>query len=111
MGEMRYTRIRIEQPQATVYYSEQEAAEYSRLEITVIRHLYSAQVIRGVEVVEEGRRYSEEDVALLRRVRRLRDDLDINLEGIEVILRLSARLETLEQELEQYRDSGHVLPG
>jgi len=111
MGEMRYTRIRIERPQATVYYSEQEAAEYSRLEITVIRHLYAAQVIRGVEVVEEGRRYSEEDVALLRRVRRLRDDLDINLEGIEVILRLSARLEALEQELEHYRDSGHVLPG
>lgn len=109
MSEMHYTSIRIEQPGATVYYSEQEAAEYSHLEIAVIRHLSTAQVIRGIEVAEEGRRYSEEDIALLRRARRLRDDLDINLEGIEVILRLSARLEALERELEHYRSSGHML--
>ena len=110
MSEIRYTRIRIEQPRATAYYSEQEAAEYSRLEITVIRHLHATQVIQGIEVAGEDRRYSEEDLALLRRARRLRDDLDINLEGIEVILRLSARLEALERELDEYRSSGHVLP-
>lgn len=110
MSEMRYTRIKIEQPHTTVYYSEQEAAEYSRLDITVIHHLHAAQVIQGIEVAGEGRRYGEEDIALLRRVRRLRDDLDINLEGIEVILRLSARLEALEREVERYRSGGHMLP-
>jgi len=110
LSERRYTRIRIEQTRAMVYYSEQEAAEISHLEITTIRHFYATQVIRGVEVAGEDRRYSEEDIALLRRARRLRDDLDINLEGIEVILRLSARLEALERELEEYRSSGNILP-
>ncbi len=105
MDELRYTRIRLEQASPKTYYSEQEAAQYSHLDIEVIRQLREAKVVEGVEVVGEGRRYSEAEIALLRRIRRMHSDLDINLEGIEVILRLCRRLEALQQELDRYRGS------
>ena len=54
------------------------------------------------------RLYSEEDIARLRRVKTLMDDMGINLAGVEVILRmmqrmtaLQARVEELEEKLEQ----------
>ena len=104
-----YTHIILQNSYATSYYSEQEAAHYSHLEIQEIRYLTNAGVLSNGEVVGEARRYSEEDIALLRRAHRLYHDLDINLEGIEVILRLSARLEALQRELEHYR--GQIIEG
>ncbi len=50
------------------------------------------------------RLYSEEDVALLRRVRTLMDDLGVNLAGVEVILRMLESISQLQNELEQARD-------
>jgi MerR family transcriptional regulator/heat shock protein HspR len=47
------------------------------------------------------RLYSERDIALLRRVRSLMEDLGINLAGIEVIMRMSQRLAELQNEVEQ----------
>lgn len=88
----------------TAYYSEQETAEYSRLEIQTIHSLAEAGVISGVQVMgEEQQRYNAADLALLRRVRRLQQDLDINLEGIEIIMRLAARIEVLQHELARYQ--------
>ena len=103
MDEHQHTRIIIQSSQHTSYYSEQETAEYSRLEVQLIRQLHSAGVIESINVAGEEPRYSDEQLALLRRARRLHEDLDINLEGVEVILRLYARLEALQRELEQYR--------
>src|SRR5258708_5348983 len=101
MSEQPYTRITLQS--TTSYYSELETVEYSCLEVEVIRQLQDAGVIKGIEVSGEERRYSEEDLAVLRRARRLHKDLDINLEGIEIILRLHARLEAMQRELEHYR--------
>jgi DNA-binding transcriptional MerR regulator len=101
-NEYQYTRIII-QDGSTTYYTEQEAAEFCRLEVQIIRQLSEVGVLSGIEVVGEERRYSNEDIALLRRVRRLYHDLGVNLEGVEVILRLYTRLEMLQRELEQYR--------
>ena len=103
MDEKKSTRIIIQSSQHTAYYSEQETAEYSRLEIQVIRQLHDAGVIEGISVAGEEPRYSEEEIAALRRARRLHEELGINLEGVEVILRLYASLEALQRELEQYR--------
>jgi len=47
------------------------------------------------------RLYSEQDIALLRRVKSLMDDLGVNLAGIEVIMRMSQRLAELQNEVEQ----------
>lgn len=90
-----------QQNRMTSYYSEQETAEYSRLEVQVLRSLSDLGVMSGIKVAGEERRYSDEDLLLLRRVRRLHLDLGINLEGIEVIVRLLKRIETLQHELEQ----------
>lgn len=103
MDEKQNIRIIIQSSQHTAFYSEQETAEYSHLEVQVIRQLHDAGVIEGISVAGEEPRYSEEEIALLRRARRLHDELGINLEGVEVILRLQARLEALQRELEQYR--------
>jgi len=59
------------------------------------------------------RLYSERDIAQLRRVKTLMDDLGINSAGVEVILRMSRRMtelqhhvEELEAELDKFRHGG-----
>ena len=47
------------------------------------------------------RLYSRQDVERARRIRTLTDDLGVNMAGVEVILNLLDRLETLQQETEQ----------
>lgn len=99
MSEQRFTRITIHR----TYHSEQEAAEYSRVEVHVLRHLSEAGALPGMQAIGEEVRYSDEDIAILRRVRRLFEDLGVNVEGVEIILRLHARLEALLRELDQYK--------
>jgi DNA-binding transcriptional MerR regulator len=101
MAEQHYTRIVIQANQGTIYYTEQETAEYSQVEVQMLRRLQAEGLVEGVTINSEERRYREEDIAQLRRIRRLHSDLGVNLAGIEVILRLSARLEALQRELER----------
>jgi len=58
------------------------------------------------------RLYSERDIAQLRRVKTLMDDLGVNLAGVEVILRMAQRItelqrhtEELESEVERLRQA------
>jgi len=46
------------------------------------------------------RLYSERDIAQLRRVKTLMDDLGVNLAGIEVILRMAQRMSELQRQIE-----------
>jgi hypothetical protein len=103
VSEQQYTRIVLHNSYATSYHSEQETAEFCHLEVQIIRQLRDVGVIRGIEVAGEGQRYSDDELALLRRVRRLHYDLGINMEGVEVIMRLYAQLEALQREVERYR--------
>ncbi len=73
------------------------------MDVDAIQRLRTAGLVEGFEVIGGERRYSQEEIELLRRIRRLRRDLGVNLAGVEVILRLSARLEALQRELEQYK--------
>jgi MerR family transcriptional regulator/heat shock protein HspR len=57
------------------------------------------------------RLYSESDIAQLRRVKTLMDDLGVNLAGVEVIMRMMRRMlelqgqvQELEEELDQARE-------
>ena len=95
--------LRVQKIRVTSYYSEQQIVEYSRLEVQVVRHLCDVGVVGDINVASEERSYSDEDLALLRRVRRLYEDMGVNLEGIEIIVRLAARVEALQGELAQYR--------
>ena len=47
------------------------------------------------------RLYSERDIAQLRRVKTLMDDLGVNLAGVEVILRMSQRMTELQRRVEE----------
>ena len=49
------------------------------------------------------RLYSERDIALLRRVKSLVDDMGVNLAGVEVILRMMQRMGEIQNELEKLR--------
>lgn len=50
------------------------------------------------------RLYSIQDLERVRQVRRLTDDLGVNLAGVEVILRLTERIRELEEEVERLRE-------
>ncbi len=59
------------------------------------------------------RLYSESDIAQLRRVKALMDDLGVNLAGVEVIMRMMQRMlelqgqvQELEDEMEGIREDG-----
>ncbi len=47
------------------------------------------------------RLYSDRDIAFIRRVKTLMEDMGINLAGVEVILRMSQQMIELQQQLEQ----------
>jgi len=49
------------------------------------------------------RLYSDEDIERLRQIKRLTQDLGVNLAGVEVILNLLDQIEQLQQEVERLR--------
>jgi MerR family transcriptional regulator, heat shock protein HspR len=102
MDEQYVTRIVFRQRRASPWYSELETAAASHLGTDTIRQLRALGLVEGRETGGELR-YSEEEVLRLRRIRRLRRDLGVNLAGVEVILHLLKRLEGVQQELEQER--------
>ena len=57
------------------------------------------------------RLYSERDVAQLRRMKTLMDDLGVNLAGIEVILRMTKRITELQQHIEELESELKELGG
>jgi MerR family transcriptional regulator/heat shock protein HspR len=50
------------------------------------------------------RMYSQADIARMRQIQRLVNDLGVNLAGVEVILRMSEKMQAMEAELQRLRD-------
>ena len=80
---------------------------------------YTLRYYEKIGIIEpsrsEGRLrlYSDRDIARLRRVKTLMDDMGVNLAGVEVVLRmaqhmteLQRRVEELESEIERLRGAG-----
>jgi len=103
MDKQNVIHIVLQQQHSSSWYSEQETAVACHVSIGTIRHLHTLGLIEGEETDGELR-YSEEEITQLRRIRRLRHDLGINLAGVEVILRLLKQLEVAHQELELERN-------
>jgi len=103
MNEQHVTHIVLKQYRSSSSYSERETAAVSHLGIGALRHLRAVGLIEGEETGGELR-YSEGEVTHLRRIRRLQRDLGVNLEGVEVIVRLLKRIEALQIELERERN-------
>ena len=57
-----------------------------------------------------NRLYSDEDIARLRQIQRLTQDMGVNLAGVEVILNLLEKIEELQDELEQVRQQRLPVP-
>ena len=72
---------------------------------------YSLRYYEKIGIIEPCRSpgnirlYSEHDIALLRRVKTLIEDMGVNLAGVEVVLRMMQRMNELQSELEQARES------
>ena len=103
MNERYVTHIVLKQYRSSLSYSERETAAASHLGIGALRHLRAVGLIEGGETGGELR-YSEEEVTQLRQIRRLQRDLGVNLEGVEVIVRLLKHIEALQIELEHERN-------
>ena len=67
---------------------------------------YTLRYYEKIGIIEPSRSrgnirlYSDRDIARLRRVKTLMDDLGINLAGIEVILRMAQRMTELQHHIE-----------
>jgi len=54
------------------------------------------------------RLYSEEDIALCRMIRRLVDDMGLNLAGVELALKLQQKLLELREQIEEDHDANQT---
>jgi MerR family transcriptional regulator/heat shock protein HspR len=78
---------------------------------------YTLRYYERVGIIEPGRSqgnvrlYSDQDIATLKRVKTLVDDMGINLPGVEVILRMMQQMTELQNELIQAQDEINKLRG
>lgn len=66
-----------------------------------LRYYEKVGILKPARSQGNIRLYSDMDLALLRRVRALMEDLGINLAGVEVILRMSQQIAQLQAEAEE----------
>jgi MerR family transcriptional regulator, heat shock protein HspR len=80
-------------------------------------HTYTLRYYERVGIIEPGRSrgnvrlYSDRDIATLKRVKSMVDDMGINLPGVEVILRMMQRVGELQNELVQAQEELEKLRG
>jgi len=77
------------------------AAEMLETRTYTLRYYEKVGIIRPARSQGNIRLYSDMDLALLRRVRTLMEDLGVNLAGVEVILRMSQQIAQLQAESEE----------
>jgi len=71
-----------------------EAAAATNLEVSIVWHYADLGLITSAP---EG--YADSELAELRRVRRLREELELDHPAIEIILRMRRRIHTLQAEI------------
>ena len=77
------------------------AARLVEMHPQTLRYYERAGLVKPKRSRGSIRLYSQRDIDRLRKIARLVDDLGVNLAGVEVILNLTEKLETLQQILEQ----------
>jgi len=73
------------------------AAEMLGTQAYTLRYYEKVGIIKPARSRGHIRLYSDMDIALLRRVRTLMEDLGVNLAGVEVILRMSQQIAQLQR--------------
>ncbi len=79
------------------------AARLVNMHPQTLRYYERAGLINPTRSGGGIRLYSQRDIDRLRKIARLTDELGVNLAGVEVILRLTERLEQVQQELEKHQ--------
>ncbi len=79
------------------------AARLVNMHPQTLRYYERAGLINPTRSRGRIRLYSERDIDRLRKISRLTDELGVNLAGVEVILRLTERLEQVQSELEKHQ--------
>jgi MerR family transcriptional regulator, heat shock protein HspR len=77
------------------------AAEAVRLSHTQVRRYVRAGLVRPAHVEGAEALFGDEELARLRKIRRLREDLGLNQAGLEVVLRLLDEVQELRVALAQ----------
>lgn len=77
------------------------AAEMLGTQAYTLRYYEKVGIIKPARSRGRIRLYSDMDIALLRRVRTLMEDLGINLAGVEVILRMSQQIAQLQRDTDE----------
>lgn len=75
------------------------AARMVDLHPQTLRHYEKLGLVQPARSSGGNRRYSQQDIARLRQINGLIEDLGVNLAGVEVILRMSRQIEELQQAL------------
>lgn len=78
------------------------AARLVNMHPQTLRYYERAGLINPTRSRGRIRLYSQRDIERLRKIVRLTDSLGVNLAGVEVILRLTERLEQVQIELEKH---------
>ncbi len=81
------------------YWSLEAAARLVRLPPARVRRYVRAGLVLPARVQDRAELFGEAELARLRRIRRLRDDLGLNTAGVEVVLRLLDEIHALRAEL------------
>ena len=79
------------------------AARMLGMHAQTLRYYERAGLVRPSRSRGRIRLYSVADIARLRQIQRLINDLGVNLAGAEVILRMGERIEQLQEEVEDVR--------
>ncbi len=73
------------------------AADMLDIQTYTLRYYEKVGIIKPARSPGNTRLYSDMDLALLRRIRTMMEDLGINLAGIDVILRMSQQIAELQR--------------
>jgi MerR family transcriptional regulator/heat shock protein HspR len=87
------------------------AARMLEIQTHTLRYYEKVGVIEPYRSRGNIRLYSDRDIAILKRVKSLVDDMGINLPGVEVILRMVQQVYELQSELEQAQQEINKLRG
>lgn len=80
------------------------AAELTGMHAQTLRTYDRMGLVTPQRTSGGGRRYSQDDIDLLREIKRLSHEVGVNLAGIEVIIRMQHELDAMKRENEQLRD-------
>jgi len=87
------------------------AAKMLDMQTYTLRYYERVGIIEPRRSRGNVRLYSDRDIAVLKRVKALVDDMGINLPGVEVILRMMKRVGELQDELERAQEELQKLRG